>query len=575
MKKKFFLNQIFLLFGVVFFISLLTLVFFGNSIRKTHIERLKKELVEFNTALSLQVKSFLVEDDPEAIEALLSILNSSTGMRLTVFGFDGSVVADSELTKEELGNIRASLDVQSALKGEIGSSLNKNVPPPMQNLYVSVPIEEEGRIVGALRAGVMVGEPASLLGTVRRRVVFTALIVFLVSTGIAFFLSRKFSTPVNQLNDAAKRLANGDFHSKVFLKKGDQLKELADNYNAMTEKLLLFMEGISGQKEELDSIISAIQPGLMVLDREGRIKIHNASMEAIVHKRDLHGRYYWQVLKEPELFDHIQSVQEEKKYRKDELQIEGNYYRINVDHLEQLNETVLVFHDITDIKSIEDIKRDLVINVSHELRTPLTAIKGYAETIEGLDRENKLYLEIIKRHTDRLIKIVEDLLILNELEESSTKLENAPVDLKKLVDQVVNMFDGRLSDKKLILRIEADEQVPPVQGDFLRLEQVFINLIDNAIKYTEEGEIKVKLSSEESFVRAEVQDTGIGIPADHIPRVFERFYTVDKSHSRRLGGTGLGLSIVRHIVNLHGGTVELRSTTGVGTTFVVRLPQKY
>lgn len=269
---------------------------------------------------------------------------------------------------------------------------------------LSVPIQDEGRVVGVLRAGVMIGEPASLLDTVRRRVVFTALIVFLVSAGIAFFLSRKFSTQVNQLSDAAKRLANGDFHSKVFLKKEDHLKELADNYNTMTLKLLLFMEGISGQKEELDSIISAIHPGLLVLDREGRIKLHNESLEAIVHKRDLHGQYYWQVLKEPELFDHIQSVQEEKKNRKDELQIEGNYYRINIDHLEQLNETVLVFHDITDIKNIEDIKRDLVINVSHELRTPLTAIKGYAETIEWLEGENNHYLEIIKRHTDRLIQ---------------------------------------------------------------------------------------------------------------------------------------------------------------------------
>ena len=574
MKKTFFFNQIFLLSGVVFFISLLALVFVGNSIRNNHIESLRQELIEFSTAISFQVKSFLAEGNPEAIDDLFSALRSSTGMRITVFGFDGSVIADSKLSREELGNIKSSLDVQSALNGEIGTFLEKNVPRSIQNIYVSVPMEEEGKVVGAIRAGGMVGEPDSLLDAVRRRVLFTGLIVFLVSVGIAFFLSRRFATPLRQLNDAAKRLANGDFHSKVFLKKRDQLKELADNYNTMTEKLLLFMEDISCKKEELNSIISTIHPGLLVLDREGRIKLHNESMEAIAHKRDLHGQFYWQVLKEPELFDHIQYVQEERKNRKDELRIEGNYYRINIDYLEQLNETVLVFHDITDIKNIEDIKRDLVVNVSHELRTPLTAIKGYAETIEGIDEENNHYLEIIKRHTDRLIKIVEDLLILNELEESGTRVENESVDLKNLVGQVANMFDGRLSDKKLQLRIEAEEQVPTVQGDFLKLEQVFINLVDNAIKYTEEGEITITLSKEEEYVRAEVQDTGIGIPADHIPRIFERFYTVNKSHSRQLGGTGLGLSIVRHIVNLHRGSVELRSTTGVGTTFVVKLPQK-
>jgi two-component system phosphate regulon sensor histidine kinase PhoR len=572
MKKTFFLNQIFLLSGVVFFVTLLTLVFVGNSIRKTHIERVKKELIEFSAALSLQVKTFLVEDKSESIEDLLSTLNRSTDMRITVFSFDELVIADSELAREELGNINASLDVQAALNGEIGTTLSKKVPRLMQNIFVSVPIEDEGKIVGALRAGKTIGELDKLLDTVRRRILYTGLIVFLFSVGIAYLLSLRFSTPVRQLSDAAKRLANGYLHSKVFLKKRDQLKELADNYNTMTEKVLLFMEDISCQKEELNSIISAIHPGLLVLDREGRIKLHNESMEAIVRKKDLQGQFYWQVLKEPELFDHIQYVQEKKKNRKDELQIEGNYYRITIDHLAPLNETVIVFHDITDIKNIENIKRDLVVNVSHELRTPLTAIKGYTETIEGIDEENNHYLEIVKRHTDRLIKIVEDLLILNELEESGTRVEKECVDLKKLVGQVVNMFDGRLSDKKLKLRIEADEQLPTVQGDFLKLEQVFINLIDNAVKYTEEGEIKIKLSYEERFVRAEVQDTGVGIPADHIPRIFERFYTVNKSRSRQLGGTSLGLSIVRHIVNLHGGDVELRSATGVGTTFIVKLP---
>jgi two-component system phosphate regulon sensor histidine kinase PhoR len=440
---------------------------------------------------------------------------------------------------------------------------------------LSVPIQDEGRVVGVLRAGVTLEELNSLLGTVRLRIFLTALFVFVFSMGVAYFLSKRFSTPVRQLSDAAKNLANGDFRSKVFLEKGDQLKELADNYNTMTDTIRLYVEDISRQKGELNSIISTIHPGLMVLDREGRIKIYNESMETIVNKRDLQGHFYWQVLKEPELFDLIQWVQEQKKNRKDELQIEGHCYRVNVDHLASLSETVLVFHDITDIKNVENIKRDLVINVSHELRTPLTAIKGYAETIEGIDQENNQYLEIIKRHTDRLIKIVEDLLILNELEESGKKVEKERIDLKILVEQVAKMFDSRIIDKKLKLQIHAEEHVPAMQGDLLKLEQVFINLIDNAIKYTDKGQIKITLAAEERYIRAEVQDTGIGIPADHIPRIFERFSTVNKLHSRQLGGTGLGLSIVKHIVNLHGGSIELYSTPGVGTTFVVKLPQNY
>ncbi len=572
MKKSFFLNQIVLLFGVVFTLSVLTMGLVGNSVRRTYRERVKQELTEFSTAFASQVQSLLVEENTESIGRLLSAMSRLTDKQVTVFHSDGSVIADSELAQDEMGDINISPDIQPALRGEIGSSLDENAPGSDQRMYVSVPINDGGRVVGVLRTGVTLGELNSLLGEVRLRVFFTALFVFFFSLGAAFFFSKRFSTPVRQLSEAAKRLANGDFRSKVFLEKRDQLKELADNYNSMTDRIRLYVEDISRQKGELNSIISAIHPGLLVLDREGRIKIYNKSMETIVHKRGFQGHYYWQVLKEPELFDLIQYVQEQKKNRKDELRIDGLCYRVNVDHLVPLNETVLVFHDITDMKNVENIKRDLVVNVSHELRTPLTAIKGYAETIEGIDQENNQYLEIIKRHTDRLIKIVEDLLILNELEEGGNKVEKERIDLRILVEQVLKMFESRLSEKKLKLRIQSDEHVPLIQGDFLKLEQVFINLIDNAIKYTDKGEIKITLASEDGYIRAEVQDTGIGIPVDHISRIFERFYTVNKSHSRQLGGTGLGLSIVKHIVNLHGGSVELRSTIGVGTTFIVKLP---
>jgi two-component system phosphate regulon sensor histidine kinase PhoR len=572
MKKSFFLNQIVLLFGVIFTLSVLTMGLVGNSMRRTYRERTEKELTELSTAFAFQVQSLLVEENTESVGRLLSAMSRHTDKRVTVFSSDGSVIADSEFAQDIREDIDLSPDFQHASRGEIDSSLDENAPGSEQRMYVSVPLNAEGKVVGVLRASVALGELNRLLGEMRLKVFFIALFVFFFSLGAAFFSSRRFSNTVRQLNDAAKRLAHGDFRSKVFLQKRDQLKELADNYNTITDKIRLYVEDISRQRGELNSIISAIHPGLLVLDREGRIKINNKSMETIVHKRDLQGHYYWQVLKEPELFDLIQYVQERKKNRKDELRIEGHCYRVNVDHLMPLNETVLVFHDITDMKNVENIKRDLVVNVSHELRTPLTAIKGYAETIEGIDQENNQYLEIIKRHTDRLIKIVEDLLILNELEEGGNKVEKEFIDLGVLVEQVLKIFESRISEKKLKLQIQSDGHVPLIQGDLLKLEQVFINLIDNAIKYTDKGEIKITLAPEDEYIRAEIQDTGIGIPAVHIPRIFERFYTVNKSRSRQLGGTGLGLSIVKHIVNLHGGSVELSSTIGEGNTFIVKLP---
>jgi two-component system phosphate regulon sensor histidine kinase PhoR len=315
-----------------------------------------------------------------------------------------------------------------------------------------------------------------------------------------------------------------------------------------------------------------MQPGLLVLNRSNEIVLSNKSAERIIHSDGILGSKYWKVLREPKLFSLIEQVQASKTTASEEVEIHNGIYQVSAAYLPSLNETVLVFHDITGIKNLERMKKDFVLNVSHELRTPLTAIKGYAETIEETDTENLKYLEIIKRHTNRLINIVEDLLVLSELEEKGSTSEREAIHLESVIDQVLKMFEGKLAEKKLNVSLKLQENLPPLQGDFLRMEQVLINLVDNAIKYTENGQITISLGIRDGSIELKVKDTGIGIPAEHLPRIFERFYTVDKSHSRRLGGTGLGLSIVKHIVLLHGGTIEVESMPGTGSTFTVRYP---
>jgi two-component system phosphate regulon sensor histidine kinase PhoR len=234
---------------------------------------------------------------------------------------------------------------------------------------------------------------------------------------------------------------------------------------------------------------------------------------------------------------------------------------------------VSIFYDITEIKNIERVKKDFVTNVSHELRTPLTAIKGYAETLRNeVDTPpGKKYLEIVERNTDRLINIVSDLLLLSSLEEKATlELEN--IDLRGFLDNVIRIFDQRLRDKQLSLVIDVKENLPPIKADLFKLEQMLINLLDNAVKYTDRGEIAVSMDVRDKRVHIQVKDTGIGIPKGDIPRIFERFYVVDKSRSRKFGGTGLGLSIVKHIVLLHHGTINIESVLGKGTSVTVTFP---
>jgi two-component system phosphate regulon sensor histidine kinase PhoR len=225
------------------------------------------------------------------------------------------------------------------------------------------------------------------------------------------------------------------------------------------------------------------------------------------------------------------------------------------------------------MQNLARIKRDIVLNVSHELRTPLTAIRGYAETLESeADEKDRPYIAIILKHTDRLIKIVEDLLVLSTLEEEGAALVVEDVNLREIAENVIKILAPRAKQKNLELCLAIEAETPVLAADGFRLEQMLVNLVDNAIKYTEKGRVEVSVKREQGSVVVEVSDTGIGIPEADRERVFERFYVVDKSRSRILGGTGLGLSIVKHIVTLHGGTIKLRSTPGAGSTFTVILP---
>jgi two-component system phosphate regulon sensor histidine kinase PhoR len=271
--------------------------------------------------------------------------------------------------------------------------------------------------------------------------------------------------------------------------------------------------------------------------------------------------------------DLVRRVKAEKKSRTEEVLFGEKSILCQAAFLSAQEGVVVTLYDITEIQNLARIKKDFVLNVSHELRTPLTAIKGYAEALEdeGAARTRN-YAETIIRHTDRLIRIVEDLIALATLEEKGLAYEPERVGLKEIAVNVVKLFEPKAKEKNLELRLEAAADLPLIYGDPFRLEQMFVNLVDNAVKYTEKGSVWVRLAKAETGVVVEVGDSGIGIPEDDQSRVFERFYVVDKSRSRKTGGTGLGLSIVKHIVLLHGGRVDLRSSPGVGSRFRVYLP---
>ncbi|MBC7188698.1 PAS domain-containing sensor histidine kinase [Candidatus Aerophobetes bacterium] len=389
----------------------------------------------------------------------------------------------------------------------------------------------------------------------------------------ALFLSKILVMPLSLITSLMQKLSYGDFSVRIFLKSKGKTGELAQSFNMMAEKMKKIFEELSHEKEKLESILSSLSEGLLLLDREGKILLSNKSMQKIVQKENLVGKFYWEVVRETSLDNLIKKAKGEGKNLSGEIPIFDRIFFCNLALLKSGKEILLVFHDITQMKNIEKIKREFIASASHELRTPLAAIKGFIETLEEeLNGKNRTYTNIIKRHTDRLINIVEDLLILSEIEEKQHRLKKEKVNVVKIIKDVLYVFQTKIRKKNLFLKFEVEENLPPVNADPAALEQMFINLIDNAIKYTDKGGIFIFIGKKENLLRVEVEDTGIGIAKEHLPRIFERFYVVDKSRSRRMGGTGLGLSIVKHIVLLHGGDINVESTPGVGTKFTINLP---
>jgi two-component system phosphate regulon sensor histidine kinase PhoR len=577
MNRSLFLRIFIGFFLITFVLAAYILLFSFGTMENYYLGTTRFELENLGHALLPSVDPLFSKGDYSSLDRLVKRVGGETDRRVTVIAADGTVRADSTRDPALMENHGGRQEVRQALFGETGTALRFSGTMREEMLYVAIPLRVEGKVAGVLRVSIFMTELNNLMRRIRLRILLVSAVIIALSLLGAFFFSGSILNPIRQLIEAARRVALGDFNTKVFLRRKDEIKVLADNYNFMTEKIKGYVSELTAQREELKTIISSMQPGLLVLAMDGRVTLSNRSAERLFHVENLQEKRYWEVIDVPEIFQLVQRVQSEKGNLTGETRMNGSWFQVSAAFIEPTKETVLILSDITELKNLERVKRDFVMNVSHELRTPLTAIKGYAETIEGIGSENFEYLNVIKRHTERLINIVQDLLTLSELEERGASQPFEIIRLDRIASQVLRLFEDAARRRGLALSLRVEGELPEVYGDPFRMEQLFINLIDNSLKYTEKGGVTVTLKPVDSPAAGPgavvvVQDTGIGIPEQHIPRIFERFYTVDKSRSRKLGGTGLGLAIVKHIVILHHGSVDVESTPGEGTTFTVRFP---
>lgn len=577
MKRKLFITY--------FIIAFATMIVIGGTFFGRGYSSLVKQSEEGYMAQAQLLGTILEGDFPgeENLEEFVKKYATEYNVRITVVTENGDVVAESSAGYDEMENHARRIEVKKALAGEKYSVKRYSKTLGMECMYCAVPVETEG-FNGVIRIGVPLKELKSMEFGFLKSTLLTVIVVSIAIILVAVYFSNYLTRPLDELTEAARKIAKGNLQVKIYTRQGDQIGLLADAFNSMAEKLKYNMAVLYARNNELEAILYSMNNGVAAIDEDNKIIFCNQEFKTLVERDedDITGLPIYHIMRNQMLYDVIDKVKETENF----VSKEGNIYReeeciMKVSgtplYEEKVNKTVgvlLIFEDVTQIRKLEHMRSEFVSNVSHEFKTPLTSIRGFVDTLKnGAIHDEKFalkFLDIIDIETERLYNLIQDILLLSEIENNNdyNVKEN---DVKEIVGDVITLLNSKVK-KNVELIYEPDAYIRPYTCNADRMKQLMINLVDNAIKYTESGNITVKCSSDGNFLYLSVQDTGKGIEKESLERIFERFYRVDKSRSSKTGGTGLGLSIVKHIVEMYNGDIEVESEVFVGTKFLVKLP---
>jgi two-component system, OmpR family, phosphate regulon sensor histidine kinase PhoR len=513
-----------------------------------------------------------------------------TSSRVTVIAADGRVLGDSEVAIDDLPRVEnhgSRPEVLAAFAGGVGRDRRTSATIGASLLYVALPIVDDGKVIGVIRIALPVSVVTSSYARIHRVMLLGGLVALAVAFGIGLFVARRVTKPVVQMQAIARQMSEGDFTVRAPIRSPDEIGALGRALNGLAGRLREKIHDLGHEQAKATAILDGMIEGVIAVDGRDVILLLNARARSMF---DLdatrgEGKPFLEVVRNTELHEVFREARAagEGSVSNREVRLVGPVNRrveVNAVPLRLGGHevgVVMVLHDVTELRRLEQVRTEFVANVSHELRTPLTAIQGYLETLlTGAleERENaRRFLEIVFRHTERLGRLLNDLTDLSNIELGRVSLKLAPTRLDEAVDAVLAIMAAKAQSGKVTLKSQLPRDLPAVLADRDRLVQILINLVDNAVKYTPEGgRVTVRVQEPaDGHIEIDVVDTGIGIPPADLPRITERFYRVDKARSRELGGTGLGLAIVKHLVFAHNGLLRIESEPGRGTTVRVWL----
>lgn len=589
MARKRFIGQILPAFLLVTLLSLLLVSWIvTRTIADIELSQCERDLSARAVLIRAIIESRPPDSDDKSLQALCKSLGDASGTRITVILPDGRVIADSNKAPADMDNHANRPEVAQALAGAEGHSVRFSYTTSEKMMYVAMPVETaSGRRVVRVSVPLLFIDTA--ISTVYRRLGAAVVASTLCAALLSWALSRRIMRPLTALKAGAARFARGDFDEPLPIPDSEEVGNLAEALNEMARQCAYRIEAMEQQRNEQDAVFSSMMEGVLAVDSELRIISMNEAASALlrVDPVSAKGRPILEAVRNMGLRDFVRGALSSEAPVEAELTVgqgdplllkaQGTMLR---DGAGVAMGAVIVLNDITRLRRLEAVRQDFVANVSHELKTPITSIKGFVETL--LDDPNpspddvRRFLQIIERQAGRLDAIIEDLLSLSRLEQTkgTISLEVTPARIIPIIEAAVELCQHQAAARSIRIQIECPDELAAQVNPPL-LEQGLVNLINNAVKYSDDGQaVYIHAHEEGGELLIDVIDEGAGIHANELDRIFERFYRVDKARSRDQGGTGLGLSIVKHIAQVHSGTVTVSSTPGEGSTFTLHLPRR-
>lgn len=579
-------RQLLLTFLTMILLSLAIIgLILGWYFQQNYMDNLEQSLRAEASLLAGLVRDPLSRGRVDQVTDLVSQAGDDLGRRVTVVGEDGTVWADSHENPRLMANHRDRPEIQTASVQGWGGSRRKSATLQVDMFYLAQRItDESGNPRGYLRLAVPLTEVRRSLGQFFLLLGGGSMLAAFVTGLLSFRLARGLTSPVEEITRVAARMAGGDLEQRVQVRASHEMALMRDTVNRMADSLEAQVRELTRAKERMEAILAHNVTGLVLFDGEMRVEMGNPIARDLLGATALRpGAPADQVLRNYEMMQVATRAREKGQTHSREVLLVYPQPCVVAATAVPLGDAtrtgglLLVLQDITELRRLERVRSEFVANVSHELKTPVTAIRGFAETLaEGAAREPaeaEEFSRIILREAERLQRLVDDLLDLTRVESGSGLMQRQLLDLNVMVQDVVGLWQPRVVQEGLELTASLHPGPIRLLGDAHRLQQVLINLLDNAVKHTRSsGRIILQTWLEPGAAVLAVADTGQGIPVEDLPRVFERFFRVDRARSREQGGTGLGLAIVKHIVEAHGGAVSVSSQLGQGSRFEIRLP---